>query len=124
MKNYASLSLSLFKERDDIAVVLSSFAFTMLGFLAAVITIMFSFSNSSTFKKYKRKGYLDVFFSIYYSAIVGLIFTFGLSILNFSESTGAWIFRLSVMSTVNNLVQIGLVTTIIINLARRAANEP
>ena len=54
-----SWSMSLIGQKNNIAVIVATFAFTMLGFLAAVITILFSFSRSSTFKKYKRKGHFD-----------------------------------------------------------------
>jgi uncharacterized protein with PQ loop repeat len=44
----------------------------MLGFLAAIITVLFSISNTKRFKRYKDKGYLDVFFFCYYITCISL----------------------------------------------------
>jgi hypothetical protein len=119
------LIMSLFKQKNNIAVILATFAFTMLGFLAAVITILFSFSKSSTFTKYKRLGHLDVFFAIYYFAIACFIFTFSTAILTLAGSNaGILPMRLSLMSTVNNLGQIALLTLIIVNLCKKAMTAP
>jgi len=115
--------MSLFAQKNNIAVIIATFAFTMLGFLAAVITILFSFSRSSTFKKYKRKGHLDVFFFIYYFAIVSLVLTFALAILTLAGKNGSWAMIGGLMSTVNNLTQISLLTIIIVNLSRRAMSS-
>jgi|APLak6261669087_1056070.scaffolds.fasta_scaffold21830_2 hypothetical protein len=116
--------MSLFEQKSNVAVILATFAFTMLGFLAAVITILFSFSGSSAFKKYKRKGHLDIFFFIYYFAIISLIATFALSIVSLSGINGIWAMRLALMSTVNNMVQICLLTLTIVNLSKKAMDEP
>ncbi|WP_115720387.1 hypothetical protein [Gallaecimonas mangrovi] len=116
--------MSLIEQKNNLAVIVATFAFTMLGFLAAVITILFSFSRSSTFKKYKRKGHLDVFFFVYYFAIVSLVVTFVLALLTLASGNGLWAMRGGLMSTVNNLAQITLLTVIIVNLSRRAMNEP
>lgn len=117
-----SFVMDLAAQKTNIAVILSTFAFTMLGFLAAVITILFSFSSSGTFKKYKKNGHLDVFFSIYYFSIVCLIFTFAIAVFTLANVNGAWPVRLSIMSTINNLWQISLLTIIIINLSKKAMN--
>ena len=123
-KSNSEYVMTLFEQKNNIAVILATFAFTMLGFLAAVITILFSFSKSGSFAKYKRMGHLDVFFSIYYFAIICFIFTFSTALLALAGSnSGIWPMRLSLMSTVNNLVQISLLTVIIVNLCRRAMNE-
>lgn len=116
--------MSLVAQKNNIAVIVATFAFTMLGFLAAVITILFSFSRSSTFKKYKNKGHLDVFFFIYYLAIASLVFTFASAILTLANNNGLWAMRVSLMFTINNLSQISLLTIIIVNLSKKAMNEP
>lgn len=116
--------MSLAKQKSNISVIVTTFAFTMLGFLAAVITILFSFSSSKVFRKYKRKGHLSVFFYIYYLAIFNLVITFALGVLSLAESQGIWPMRLSLMSVVNNFSQISLLTVIIVNLSSKAAHEP
>lgn len=116
-------SLNLLEQKNEVAVIVASFAFTMLGFLAAVITILFSFSRSRVFKKYKNQGRLDVFFAIYYCAIFSLVVTFFLALLTLSNSIGLWAMRGGLMSTINNLAQIGLLTVIIVSLSRKSIRE-
>jgi hypothetical protein len=111
--------MSLISQKSNVAVILATFSFTMLGFLAAVITILFSFSRSVVFIKYKRKGYLDVFFFVYYFTIFSLVMTFVLSLLSLASSNGLWAMIGSLMSSVNNLGQISLLTIIIVNLTRK-----
>lgn len=115
--------MSIAAQKSNLAVIIATFSFTMLGFLSAVITILFSFAGSVTFKKYKKKGYLDVFFCIYYLSISNLVVTFFLAILSLSKANGFWVMRFSLMSTVDNFVQVAILTTIIVNLCRRAINE-
>lgn len=117
------VSLGLYVERSNIAVILATFAFTMLGFLAAVITILFSFPASRKLRRYRSRGHLDTFFWMYFLAIANLILTFILALLSFSSEVGVWGMRLSVMSTVNNVIQIGLIALIITNLCRVAMQE-
>lgn len=112
--------LVLIAEKSNIAVIIATFAFTMLGFLAAVIAILFSLANSTVFKKYKKGEYLSIFFKIYYFAIINLILTLVLALLSYGKGTSSWAMQASLASTVNNLFQIGLITFIIINLSHRA----
>lgn len=115
--------MSLASQKSNIAVIIATFAFTMLGFLAAVITILFSFSSSGNLKKYKRLGYLPVFFSLYYTTIACLIITFITSLIMVSALQSPWPLRLSIIFTVNNLFQIGLLTTAIVNISQKAIDE-
>ena len=114
-----SLSMSLVEQRSNVAVIVATFACTMLGFLAAVITILFTFAGSKTFQKYKKNGHLDVFFFIYFLTIFCLIITFALGLLSLSTSTSAMLF--SIMAVVNNLVQIAILTWIIVSLSYKAS---
>jgi len=123
MKGNFEISLSLFRNKNDVAVIISTFSFTMLGFLAAVITLLFAFSDTVTLKKYKRKKHMEVFFFIYYVAIVSLILTFFLAILGLSSTGAVWPLRASLMMVVNSFVQIGVLTIIIVRLLKRALSE-
>lgn len=116
-------ALHLFSAKDSIATVLASFSFTMLGFLAAMITILFSLSGSRTFRKFNKNGYMSVFFMLYYSAIIGFMLTFIISLVLFSNEISIWIFRIGVMSAFNNIIQIGILTVTIVNLVKRAGDE-
>lgn len=117
---YPDVAINFVNQKASVATILASFAFTMLGFLAAVITILFIFLRARSFTKYKNKGFLDIFFSLYFVTIISLIITFGLSILSLSTSNDHWALRSALIWSVNNLVQIALLTAIIVNLARKA----
>ena len=54
-------ALSLFSNKKDLANMIAGFSYTMLGFLATVITILFAFTKSVNFESYRRNGYLTVF---------------------------------------------------------------
>lgn len=119
VSHFPEQALSLFVRRESVSVILASFAFTMLGFLAAVITILFSLSQTRAFRKYKSGGYLTVFFSIYYCAIACLMLTFLTALLSLAGSNGVWPMRISLMFTVTSLAQIAALLTTIINLSGR-----
>jgi len=95
----------------------------MLGFLAAVITILFAFVNSQAFIKYKRVGYLDVFFYLYILTIINLIVSAGLSFLGLSDIQFVWVFRFMLLSFAANMVQITLITFIISKIAFQGSHE-
>ena len=115
---------ALFPQRINLSIVIATFSFTMLGFLAAIITILFSLIRSEAFQKYKRQGYLDLLVFVYWFAILSLVFTFVLSILGFSNNCLPLLFNAMLMSAINNIFQLCLITLIILNLVRKAGNEP
>jgi len=101
--------------------MIAGFSYTMLGFLATVITILFVFTNSPNFEAYKRNGYLDSFFWAYFFSIVCLLITASLSIYGFSPNNSSWPFNLLLMFFIDNLVQVFLVSLIICNIARKSS---
>lgn len=103
--------------------MIAGFSYTMLGFLATVITILFVFTQSPQFEAYKRNGYLDLFFFMYFFSVFFLLITAFLSIYGFSPSKQLWPFNLLLISFVNNLIQIFMVTWIICSIARKPSNE-
>lgn len=58
----SSIAIGFIDSPVNLAIVLATFAFTMLGFLAAIIALMFTVATSRVMKIYKDKGYM-VFFS-------------------------------------------------------------
>lgn len=120
---HLSWAAGLFGQRVNVSIVIATFAFTMLGFLAAVIAVMVSLSGTRAFKQYKRREYLDIFLRFYFFAVVCLVATFALAILGFSKNGYPPLFNLTIMSAVNNLGQICLITYTIINIVRRAGGE-
>lgn len=118
-----NFSLSLIRQKNNIAIIAATFSFTLLGFLAAIITILFSFISSHYFKQYNKKGYLDIFFFLYFVTIVSLVMTFFASILSLSNFDTPWIMRITLMSMINNVVQVAALTIIIINITRQIMEE-
>lgn len=110
--------MTLHLQKENVAVILATFAFTMLGFLAALITILFTFSQSKSFKRYKDKGYLDQFFYNYYVTIICLMITFMAALLTLAGQNGVTSMLIAVVFMINNLIQIFLLTFTIINLCK------
>ena len=122
-RGYPFFGLGLAAERTAIAQVVSGFAFTMLGFLAAVITILFSFTQTAAFRRYKRNGYLNLFFFCYFFTVASLVVTSFLAMGNFSNLHHGKLFLAMLANFVNNIVQIGLLTLVLCNVARSASAE-
>ncbi|WP_423814872.1 hypothetical protein [Pseudomonas helleri] len=113
-------SLSLNGQKSNLGVILATYAFTMLGFLAAVVAILLNFSQSQTFKKYKKNHYLDVFFCIYFLCMISLAATFILSILSLSSAPTTFFMRAALAISINTLAQVSLISVIIINICRKS----
>lgn len=120
---YPDFSLSLFPEKVNVAIITATFSFTMMGFLAAVITILYTFSGSNNFKRYAQKGHLDNFFFVYFLAILTLCFAFGVSLLSLGQKESTWLLKFGVALTTNSLIQTAFLTIIIVNVARHAILE-
>ena len=116
-------ALGLSDQKKDIALLLASFSFTMLGFLAAVITIMLSFSKSKAFRRYRDSQRMEIFFALYFLAIFHLGLTFALSLIALSNNFGEVLMQFALGSSANSLVSVGLIAIIIINLCKRAIME-
>lgn len=102
---------------------MASFSFTLLGMLAAFVTIMFAIGASKTFAKYKAKQYLTIFLVIYFWAICSLALCFATALISSAESTSAVWLRISMVLGINSLVTIMLISGIAIRLSSRAASE-
>lgn len=121
VSNCTKCAFSLSASSQAIANITASFAYTMMGFLAAVITILFAVTSTRSFKKYAQDGHLSVLFYFYFWTLISLIVTGVLSLFNYSDGINVWWFRTLIMSFVNNLVQIVMVTAMISNLAHKAS---
>lgn len=121
ISNCSNCAFVLSDSAQAIASITASFAYTMMGFLAAVITILFAVTATLSFKKYAQDGHLSVLFYFYFWTLFSLIVTGVLSLLNYSDSINVWWFRALIMSFVNNLVQVVMVTAMISNLAHKAS---
>jgi hypothetical protein len=117
---FPETSLTIYEQKTTVSVILATFAFTMLGFLAAIMALMLSSSGSQTFAKYQKKGYLDIFFFDYYLVVVSLIITFIFSILSLTGTHGEWMLYGAIIFTINNLVQICILTFMILSMASKS----
>lgn len=120
---WPSFALGLSEEARALANITATFSFTTLGFLAAIITILFAVSSTSAFKEYRREGYLDLLFFLYFFTLACLVITALLSLAAFSSALGGWGFRVLMMLFVNNIIQVSFITIIISNLVRTASHE-
>lgn len=123
MTNQIINPIVLIEQKVNIAIILATFAFTMMGFLAAVITIFFSFAKSRTFKKFSREGRFSVFFGTYYYCIITLAITMCFAVLALGKGTSYWAMQAALIATVNSLFQICMITFTIVNLSKRAMRE-
>src|SRR5690606_33408466 len=102
------------------ATLISTFAFTMMGFLAAMITIMISVANTTTYREFKRHQYTTVFYWLYFYTIIMLVVTFIAAFLPFAKDASHWTLKSLMALTLNNIIQIIAVTVTLVNLLRRA----
>lgn len=117
-------AIHLSAKRDALAVIISTYSFTMLGFMAALMAILLSFSQSRAFRRYAQEGRLNFFYVYYVIAITMLCLTFITSLLCYGQqSTAQPAFIFSLIFTVNSLVTMFFVTVIILNLSRRSLKE-
>lgn len=90
---------------ESLAALLASFAFTMLGFLAAVLALFGIMSGSSLLARYKKKGHLGTLLLVIGITMVELVFTFGASLaLYFYPLTDAHIRCLAWLVATNFLM--------------------
>ena len=111
----------IYANRKEFSNLTAGYAFTMLGFMAAIITILFAFSNSRNFRQYKEKGYLRIFFWGYFLCIFTLMLTAFFSVFGFSQVGHVWQHHALLISFFSSLWQVGLLTLIIVNIARQSA---
>ena len=117
-------AFGLYAKREAIAGLLATFGFTMTGFLAAVITLMFNHYNSIAFFQYRKEGYFEIFLFEYYCAILFLLVTCLLALLCYSGNPlSSILFLCLLVNFCNNIAHIGIITYIICHLAQMAAKE-
>lgn len=87
---------------ESLAALLASFAFTMLGFLAAVLALFGIMSGSSLLARYKKHGHLATLLLVIGITMVELVLTFASSIsLYFQPLTDSYARFLAWLITTN-----------------------
>lgn len=113
-------SASLYGNRTELASILSSFSFTLLGFLAAVIAILLGFSNTGAFRTYRRSKYLSLFFFVYAYCLFTLTGTFAFSILTLAKAKAEMFMTIALILATNSVVQVLIIGVVIANICRRS----
>lgn len=115
--------LNLVGRKVEITTMISGFAYTTLGLLAAVLAILFSFTESEAFARYKRRGNLGVFMSLYIMSILSIVVTASLSLYNFSPRDTSSAFTAMLVLFAVNIVQTLLVCIVIYGIATKSIRD-
>lgn len=71
--------MSIQSKSDVILTILSTFSFTMLGFLVTALAVIVSLSHKEHIKSFEHYGYFKVFGGAYIFTLITLLITFILS---------------------------------------------
>ncbi len=92
----------------------------MLGLLAALITLLLGIAEKEIYRKYKRGGYAEIFFFIYYTSIIFLLFTAFFSMINYSPKVLILPYQIMFIFFVASIILVSLITIIITNLLSKS----
>lgn len=112
-----------FKEISTLATIVAGFSFTMMGFLAAIAAFLFSLQKYRFFKRWIQDGYSELFFTLFKVTFVCLFVTFGCSLFVFTSQAVDFAFKLMMMSVINNILQLGGVTIVIMDKVAKARDS-
>ena len=113
-KHYWSWSVG-FTDIRTLATIVAGFSFTMLGFLAAMATFLFSLQKYRFFKRWLEDGNSEVFFTFFKVTIACLFITFAASLITFTTQVQIMAFRIMMMSVVNNIFQLAIISLVLVN---------
>lgn len=71
---------ALISHSPEIASILASYAFTVAGFLATIVTFLFSFQDQSYFRHSQKTGYFRILMFQHLLAMLVLLVLFGMSL--------------------------------------------
>ncbi|NYB29296.1 hypothetical protein [Pantoea agglomerans] len=96
------------------ATLLGTFSFTMTGFVAAIGAYIISISEKASFLKWKRGGYIYIFYHIYAQTIIFLLASFVLCMLSLitADALALTIIKLGLYLLPLNLLHIVAITII------------
>lgn len=119
----AGTRLGLTQYNKDLCLLIGTFSFSMLGFLATVITIIIALSDRLHIKTYRRKGHMKEFLFFYLIAIANLFAVFLISVWNLGKNSHPFLFDLMMICFVNTLTETALIGLIIFNLLLHSVNK-
>lgn len=117
-------ALVLSSQHQAIGRLVAGSSLTLLGILAGTITLLFTISYSEAFKRYKRRGHLNVLFMVYGLAIIVFALSGLLALGSMSAHFRAWIFYTMLCLFVDGVIMAASIAWIIKNLAHQAHNTP
>jgi hypothetical protein len=104
-----------FTDIRTLATIIAGFSFTMLGFLAAMATFLFSLQKYKFFKRWLEDGNAEVFFYFFKITIVCLFVTFSASLITFTTQGQHLFFKIMMMFVINNILQLSIITLVLVN---------
>lgn len=107
---------------EAFATAVSSFAFTMMGLLAALLSLLSVFSGSAAAKAYRESGALKNFHVVLVATLVALALTFAFAMSTFFGATVASIRLLTAFTVMSGVMSV-LSMMPIIGLYLRSQND-
>lgn len=114
------LVVKLSPHAEAIGNVLSSYSFTVAGFLSVVATFLYTLGDKPYFKAYSKRGNFGDLMLLHALALVVLAGIFSLSIVMLVKPE---LLRLSLALTALSLLQLGGLTLISYTLTTRAQDD-
>lgn len=122
--SYSLLSpLNLLLKKQDVASAIASFSFTALGVLAASSSILLVFTNRAAFKRYRDRGNLPIFMSLYLFSVLFLSSNSLLAIANMGTGSLAGLFQAMLCLFCITLAQLIVLFIIVFNLTLHSMHE-
>lgn len=99
------------------ASILSSYAFTIAGFLAAIVTFLYTLGERPYFKLYRNRGsFADLMFvHFFHLALLGLLFITAIGLVVYPQ-----LMRLALTLSLLSLLHLAVLIFISFNLAKRS----
>lgn len=111
------LFVNLEPYKETVSSVLSSYSFTVAGFLATIATFIYAFNGKPFFELYRRRGSFNdlVFFHVLLLINLICIFVFSLVLLAYPS-----LIRITLILTILSLGMLLFLTIIYYNLSTRS----
>lgn len=110
------------RSSSNLAPITAGFSFTLLGFLAAVITIIYSLGDKWALLRYSESGNMVPFFFVYYYTLLILGMTFFFSLVAASQDAPEYWIVWAVIFSVNGFFQVSVIIFILARLAHKSLN--
>lgn len=121
--HFKGVRLGLTANNKDLTILLATYSFSMLGFLATIITVVIALGDKLYLKTYRNRHHMDEMLILYFIAILDLFACFIISVLNLGKNIYPIIFDVMIILFCNSLFQITLIGIIIGNLLLHAFRE-